>query len=249
MKKILIVDDDAAVTNYFLVFLTQTERFETAIVNDSRQVPDLLDRERFDVILLDMDMPDVSGTDILKLVGERGIRTPVVVLTGVGDVALSVNAMKLGAFDYLTKPVEDDHLLSVLDAAVEQGAIHSTINGLPPELRREDLEHPAAFEGFVSQDDRMVRLLHQADRMASGDATVFIIGERGSGRERLARAIHDASARRDRPFAVLDPASLDRDELRAALFGRARGWGGAAGERRGLLEDAAGSASRCGSSG
>jgi DNA-binding NtrC family response regulator len=238
VKKVLIVDDDVAVTNYFLVFLTQTERFEATVVNDSREVPDLLGRVQFDAIILDLDMPDPSGMDILKLLAERGDRTPVIILTGVGDVALAVKAMKLGAFDYLTKPVDDGHLLSVLDGAVEQGALGRTISGLPPEPRREDLVHGTEFEAFVSRDPRMIRMLHEADRMASGDAPVLIIGERGSGRERLALAIHDASPRRERPFAMLVPASVEpREDLRAMLFGRARTWGNAAEERRGLLEE------------
>ncbi len=241
MKTILIVDDDAAVTNYLLVFLTQTERFDSVIVNDSRKVPDLLAREQFDVVLLDMDMPEVSGTDILRLMRQRGIQTPVVVLTGVGGVDPAVRAMKLGAFDYLTKPVDDDHLLEVLDQAIEQGALHRTLNELPAEPRREDLTHGAVWERFITQDARMIRLLHEAEKMASGDMTVLIIGEHGCGREKLARAIHEASPRRGAPFAALDAAAVrSRDELAAMLFGRARVWRGTTKERPGLLEGAAG---------
>ena len=241
MKTILIIDDDAAVTNYLLVFLTQTERFDSVIVNDSRKVPELLAREHFDVVLLDMDMPEVSGADILKLMRERGIQTPVVVLTGVGSVDLAVRAMKLGAFDYLTKPVDDEHLLEVLDLALQQGALHRTLNELPAAPKREDLTHGAAWEGLISQDARVIRLLHEAEKMASGDMTVLIIGENGCGREKLARAIHEASPRRSAPFAALDAAAVNsRDELPAMLFGRARVWRGTTKERPGLLEGAAG---------
>jgi DNA-binding NtrC family response regulator len=241
VKKILIVDDDAAVTNYLLVFLTQTERFDPVIVNDSRIVPDQLAREQFDVVLLDMDMPEVSGADILKLMRQRGIQTPVVVLTGVGGVDLAVRAMKLGAFDYLTKPVDDDHLLEVLELALQQGALHRTLNELPAEPKREDLAQGAVWEGFITQDARMIRLLHEAEKMASGDMTVLIIGEHGCGREKLARAIHEASPRRSAPFAALDAAAVkSRDELPSMLFGRARVWRGETKERPGLLEGAAG---------
>jgi DNA-binding NtrC family response regulator len=241
VKKILIVDDDAAVTNYLLVFLTQTERFDPAIVNDSRIVPDLLTREQFDVVLLDMDMPEVSGTDILKLMRQRGLQTPVVVLTGVGGVDLAVRSIKLGAFDYLTKPVDDDHLLEVLELALQQGALHRTLNELPAQPKREDLAHGAVWEGFITRDARMIRLLHEAEKMASGDITVLIIGEHGCGREKLARAIHEASPRRGAPFAALDAAAVrSRDELPAMLFGRARVWQGTTKERPGLLEGAAG---------
>ena len=124
MKRILIVDDDVAVTNYFMVFLVQTGLFEPSVVNDSREVAGLLERERFDAILLDMDMPNVSGMDILRAMRGKGDDTPVVILTGVSDVDLAVRAMKLGAFDYLTKPVDDQNLVQVIEAAIENRTLH-----------------------------------------------------------------------------------------------------------------------------
>lgn len=240
MKKILLVDDDVAVTNHFLVALTQTERFEPVIVNDSRGVPDLLAGERFDAIILDLDMPDVSGVDILKLMREKDLRTPVVVLTGVGDVDLAVKSMKLGAFDYLTKPVDDEHLLDVLEEAVAHGALHRTLSELPAEPKREDLAHAAAFEGFVTAHPKMIRLLHEAEKMAAGEITVLIVGERGTAREALAHAMHRVSSRRGGPFVVADALGDARDVFPAMLFGQAPGWRDAAEERQGLLEQAAG---------
>jgi DNA-binding NtrC family response regulator len=97
MKNILIVDDDPAVTNYLMVFLMQTGLFDTTVVNDSREVAGLMGQKPFDILLLDMDMPNVSGMDILNDMRSGGIDTPVVVLTGVSDVDLAVKAMKLGA--------------------------------------------------------------------------------------------------------------------------------------------------------
>lgn len=240
VKRILLVDDDVAVTNHFLVALTQTGAFEPVIVNDSRRVPDLLAAERFDAIVLDLDMPDVSGVDILKLLQEKGIRTPVVVLTGVGDLDLAVKSMKLGAFDYLTKPVDDEHLMEALEEAVEHGALHRTLSELPAELRREDLAHGAAFEGFITRDPKMVRVLHEAEKMAAGAITVLILGERGTGREALARAMHGISRRREGPFVIADALGDAREVFPAMLFGQARVWRGAAEERGGLLEQAAG---------
>jgi two-component system response regulator HydG len=126
MKRVLIVDDDVAVTNYFMVFLMQTERFEPTVVNDSREVESLLEQEIFDVIMLDLDMPNVSGMDILNMMQNRNILIPVIILTGANDVDLAVRSMKRGAFDYLTKPVEEDHLIEVLDSAAEHGALSRT---------------------------------------------------------------------------------------------------------------------------
>jgi DNA-binding NtrC family response regulator len=240
MKKILIVDDDVAVTNYLMVFLVQTELFDTTVVNDSREVPELLARENFDVLLLDMDMPNVSGLDILRLTHERGIHSPVIILTGVADVDLAVKALKLGAFDYLTKPVEDEHLLEVIDAAISHHDLHHSIDELPTQLSREGLAHMDAFEHIPTQDVAMIRLLHEAERIAASNLSVFILGERGTGKEMIARAIHNASPVGRGAFVLVDASAQDPEKFPAAFFGQARVWSGDREERPGFLEEAEG---------
>lgn len=239
MNRVLIVDDDVAVTNYLMVFLMQSERWDTTVVNDSRTVGDLLERERFDLLLLDMDMPGVSGVSILRLLRDRGDQTPVIILTGVSDVELAVRAMKLGAFDYLTKPVDDDHLLATMDAALEHHALQSSIARLPPQLTREELADAAAFE-LPTRDPTLIRVLHQAERMARSDLSVFLWGERGVGKEQLARAIHKASRRRAGPFVATDAAAQAPDRFPADFFGEARDWSGSHDDRPGFVEEAQG---------
>jgi DNA-binding NtrC family response regulator len=113
------MDDDIAMTNYLKVFLTQTGLYELVVVNDSRKIAPLLEKEPFDIILLDMVMPNISGMDILNDIHNKRVDTQVVVLTGISDVDLAVNAMKLGAFDYLIKPVDEQKLLDVLQNATK----------------------------------------------------------------------------------------------------------------------------------
>jgi DNA-binding NtrC family response regulator len=238
LKKILIVDDDVAVTNYLMIFLMQTERFETVVVNDSRRVPDLITSDTFDCLLLDMDMPNVSGIDIMNLMRAKGIKTPVIILTGVSDVELAVRAMKLAAFDYLTKPVDEDHLLDVIDAAIEHQALHHSIDQLPTELKREDLAHRDAFEQVPTQSAAMIRLLHQAEKLAASHLSVFIFGERGTGKEMIARGIHQASPVRGGPFVVVDASAQDPEKFPGAFFGQAALWSGAREECPGFLEEA-----------
>jgi DNA-binding NtrC family response regulator len=146
--------------------------------------------------------------------------------------------MKLGAFDYLIKPVEDEKLLEVLNNAMEHSALHRTIEGLPEKLSREDLTHGAAFDHFVTQDDGMIRLFHQAERIASGDLSIFIWGESGTGKEALARAIHKASLREDNPFVAAEADSQDPESFPAFFFGQARDWSGSRAETTGILEQA-----------
>lgn len=239
-KSILVIDDEVAVTNFIMVFLMQTGRYEVTVINDSQRVQALLEARSFDVILLDMDMPEISGMDILRMVGQRRLPIPVVVLTGVSDVDLAVKAMKLGAFDYLIKPVEDETLLSSLDAAVEHGAVQDSIRRLPAHLRREDLSQAEAFEHLVAGDANMIHLLHSAEKVASTDLAVFIWGEPHTGKQTLARAIHNASPRRSGPFTVFDARACAPDQVSAAFFGRAQGGNRRGEEREGALSRAAG---------
>lgn len=240
LNKVLIVDDDVAVTNYFMVFLMQTEIFEPEVVNDSRLVEDLLQENHYDVIMLDLDMPNVTGMDILKMMKAKAIEIPVLILTGASDVDLAVRSMKYGAFDYLTKPVDDEHLLEVLNSAMEMGAMKQIMEELPTEVTSEDLGHQAAFKHLPTKDSNMVRLFHQAETLAEGSHSVFLWGERGSGKSWLAQAIHQASGRRDGPFVSLDCTNYPPDEFSSVLFGRAKDWSGEQESITGALCDAAG---------
>ncbi|MFH1219925.1 MAG: sigma-54 dependent transcriptional regulator [Candidatus Eisenbacteria bacterium] len=238
MRQILIVDDDPAVTNYLKVFMMQTGLFETTIVNDSREVGPLLDKMTFDIMLLDMDMPNVNGMDILAEMRRKRMDTPVVVLTGVSDVDLAVRAMKLGAFDYLTKPADDDQLLGVIDQAIEHRALRQTIQDLPKELSLADLQHGAAFDHFPTQDAEMIRIFHQAEKLAASNLSIFIRGESGTGKEAIGRAIHKASPRRDAPFVVVEASGQDVEDFPGFFFGQARNWSGSRDEAPGILEQA-----------
>jgi DNA-binding NtrC family response regulator len=238
MRKILIVDDDPAVTNYLKVFMMQTGLFDTTVLNDSREVGPLMGSQAFDIVLLDMDMPNVNGMDILTEMRRKRIDTPVVVLTGVSDVDLAVRAMKLGAFDYLTKPADEDKLLGVIDQAIEHRALHKTIEDLPQELSLADLEHGAAFDHFPTQDSEMIRIFHQAEKLAASNLSVFIRGETGTGKEAIARAIHMASPRREAAFVVVEAGGQDVEDFPGFFFGQARNWSGSRDEAPGILEQA-----------
>jgi DNA-binding NtrC family response regulator len=238
MKKVLIVDDDVAVTNYFKVFLAQTEKFDTTVVNDSRKVIDLLGEESFDIILLDMDMPDVTGMDILNTMKQNGIDIPVVVLTGVNDVDLAVKSMKLGVFDYLIKPVDDDKLLEIMDDALEHGFLHKSIEDLPKTLSHKELVNRAVFDHLPTRDPEMIHLFHQVEKLAGSDLSVFIWGESGTGKEALARIIHNSSLRRDKPFIAVEANNFEPDQFPAFFFGQVRGWSESREEKQGFVEEA-----------
>jgi DNA-binding NtrC family response regulator len=238
MYRVLIVDDDVALTNYLMVFMVQSDLYEPAVVSDSREVAPLLEQSSFDVIILDMDMPHLNGLDLMNLFRERGIDTPVIVLSGFNDADMAVKALKLGAFDYLAKPVDDDYLLEVLDKAITSHSLKSSISQLPTELSREDLDHEEAFARLKTNDPEMIRLFHQVEKLAGGDLSIFIKGERGTGKSTLARIIHDSSPRKNGPFVAVNVADQDEDRFAALLFGQVGGWSGEQTERAGLVEQA-----------
>ncbi len=240
LKKVLIVDDDVAVTNYFMVFLMQTEIFEPTVENDSRKVIEHLKNNSFHVMMLDLDMPNVTGMEILQQMNAAGLELPVIILTGASDVDLAVRAMKQGAFDYLTKPVDDEHLLDVLASAVEMGSIKQSMEELPAEVSADDLDNKAAFSHLPTRDPAVLRLFQQAETLAEGNLSVFLSGERGTGKKWLAQAIHKASPRREAPFVALDCTQHPPEAFSAVLFGQAPSYGGNAKEISGALSDACG---------
>ena len=119
-RRILIIDDEQAVLNFLLVLLAQTEKYETDVLSDSTRAYDSIENGDYDLLLLDMDMPDVTGLDILRYIAEKSIDLETVVLTGVDDVELAVSAMKAGAYDYLRKPIDNDLLLLAMERALER---------------------------------------------------------------------------------------------------------------------------------
>jgi DNA-binding NtrC family response regulator len=242
LHKVLIVDDDVAVTNYFMVFLMQTEIFEPTVVNDSRQVMDLLRENEYQVMMLDLDMPNITGMEILQQMNAAGVDLPVIILTGASDVDLAVRAMKQGAFDYLTKPVDDEHLLDVLGSAVEMGSIKQSMDELSADrdVSHDDLDNKAAFEHLPTRDATMLRLFQKVETLAEGNLSIFLSGERGTGKNWLAQAIHQASPRCEGPYVYLDCTQHPTEAFSGQLFGQAPSYGGQTQEISGALSDARG---------
>ncbi|MDH7516648.1 MAG: sigma-54 dependent transcriptional regulator [Bacteroidota bacterium] len=237
MTRILVLDDDRAVLNYLNVFLLQTGEFDVTLLSDSTQAVRMLGESTFDILLLDMDMPEVTGLDILKAIDERGIDVSTIVLTGVEDIELAVSAMKLGAHDYLTKPVNTDTMLNAIRSALELRSSRRRAAEEAPVL--ESLAFPDAFREIVTADEQMFRIFRTVEKLAPSENTILIWGESGTGKELIARVIHRLSKRSDRPFVAVN-AGVFADELFASeFFGHEKGaFTGAHTDKRGFLEEA-----------
>lgn len=241
MNRILIIDDDKAILNYLLVFLAQTQNFEVETLSDSAKAFEMIDKGRFDLILLDMDMPEVHGRDILKYVREKYPELEVVILTGVEDVEMAVESMKIGVYDYLIKPVDNNRLLVTLERALERSQLRGEISKLREQVRLEGVRHKSAFKDIITQNRNFLRMLQKAEQIAESDNNVLIWGESGTGKELVARAIHQISRRKDKSFIPVNAGVFANELFTSEFFGHEKGaFTGAVVNKRGFFEEANG---------
>ncbi len=238
MKKILAIDDDQAVLNYLNIMLLQTGAYEIATLVNSAKAFHELKTNNYDLLLLDMDMPDVSGLDILSFIKEKNIDIETIVLTGVEDVELAVSAMKLGAFDYLTKPVDNDQLLKIITTVLETRKARGA-TAAEATLSREQLKFKEAFQDIITQNAEMIAMFQMVEKMARPDNSILIWGESGTGKELIAKAIHRISRRRDENFVAVNAGTFANELFSSEFFGHDKGaFTGASAAKKGFLEEA-----------
>jgi DNA-binding NtrC family response regulator len=234
MNKLLVIDDDQSVLRYLQVFFMQVARFEVRCLSDSTRAFATLAEFDPDLILLDIDMPDVTGIDILNYLAEQPSKPEVVVLSGVEDIKLAVRAMKLGAYDYLGKPVDCDKLLITIDRALERRNLISEIEALRKRLQSGE-ESP--FARIVTRSPQMLEIFDYASVIAPTDNSVLLWGESGTGKELVARAIHRLSRRRDKPFVAVNAGIFAAELFASEFFGHTKGaFTGAVADKTGILE-------------
>lgn len=236
MNKVIIIDDDQAILNYLKIMLLQTGKFDVTILEDSTKALDLLESKSFDLLLLDMDMPKVSGLDILKFINDQNIPITTIVLTGVEDVDLAISAMKLGTYDYLLKPVEEKKLISTMEKIVKLDLKDKT--AAPNELHKK-LRYPQAFIHIITEDDKMLKTFQQVEKIAPSDTGVLIWGESGTGKELVAKAIHQISPRKNKKFVAVNAGLFANELFSSQFFGYTKGaFTGADTDRHGFIEEA-----------
>lgn len=234
-KDILIVDDDALVCESLKEMLV-LEGFSADGVLDGQSAMAKIQDDHYQVILSDIQMSGLNGIELLKELKGRSPDTTVIFITGHGHIAGAVEAIKLGAYDYITKPIDDMRLKITIKHALEQKKLEASYNSLKQRLRPWSLD-----ENLVFGDRKMDQLLEMVHTIADTMATVLITGESGTGKTMLAHYIHRHSHRREQPFVKISCGSLSETLLESELFGHVRGsFTGAIRDKKGKFEEANG---------
>jgi len=236
MYKVLVIEDDEIVRDVLRSVLGG-KGYEATLAETGEAGLEMFRAEKFDLILTDLIMPGMSGMDVLREVTASKIRVPVVVMTAFGTVQTAVEAMKHGAFDYITKPFNVDELVIVLDKALSFSKLKKENIMLRMQLKKK-----YNFKGLIGDSPRMQTVYELIEKIADTDSTVLITGESGTGKELIAKTIHyNNSSRAGGPFIPLNCGAIPRDLLESELFGHEKGaFTGAVNTRVGRFELAQG---------
>src|SRR5450432_3044916 len=229
MSKLLLVDDDAN-TLASLARAFRLAGHEAVVCDNADRALDLAKTQRFDMILPDVVMPGKDGLTLLGELNAAGIQTPVVMVSGQANIEMAVRATRLGAIDFLEKPPSTDKLLVTVENTVK-------LSRLEDENRR--LKQRAGKQELVWKSAVMQAVMAQVERVAASETRVCILGETGTGKELVARTVHERSSRRDGPFITLNCAAVPAELIESELFGHEKGsFTGAAGRHVGKFEQA-----------
>jgi len=232
---VLIVDDDSSFRRVLEYQLKQVG-YDVFKAEDGKKALEVFSQNRCHAVLTDLDMPELSGNELLKAVKQQSPDTPVIVITAYGTIDSAVEAMKAGAFHYLTKPLNRDALLHTLDQALKFAGLVTENRNL-----REAVSAAFRFEGMIGSSKAMQRVIDQATHLARVDTTVLITGESGTGKEILSKAIHYNSSRNGKPFIVINCGAIPDTLLESELFGYRKGaFTGATASKTGKFEAADG---------
>ncbi|MBA5779109.1 sigma-54-dependent Fis family transcriptional regulator [Stappia sp. F7233] len=225
--KILLVEDTVALAETYRAYLA-AEGVPVEIAETGEKALAIISRTLPDVIVLDVNLPDSNGIDLLRQIRAEDMPTEVVVITGQASVALAVEAMREGAFDFIMKPFTADRLRVTVRNALKHRLLARRVETIDDEFDRD------SFQGMVGRSFAMQTVYRVLQNAAPTNATIFVTGESGTGKELCARAVHDLSRRVDGPFVSINCAAIPRDLLESEIFGHARGaFTGATSERKG----------------
>jgi DNA-binding NtrC family response regulator len=216
--KILIADDEVQLSTLLQSELEETEKYKVDLATDGAEAINLLQNNIYDVILLDIKMPRISGIEVLEFIQENAPDTQVIILSRLADVKTVVQTIKLGAYEFVGKPYDFDELLNIIERAMERKKMF-----IKTKLMETELSRIAGSDEIVGSSPAFLRVLENAERVADSDTFVLVLGASGTGKELIASLIHKKSPRRTNPFVAVNCASIPDTLLESELFGYEKG--------------------------
>jgi two-component system, NtrC family, response regulator PilR len=229
--KILIVDDETSMRNLFTIMLTK-EGYDVDAAEDGVAAMSLVEKKIYDLVITDIMMPKMKGTELLKMVKEVHPETVVIMITAYASTESAVEAMKEGAYDYITKPFNVEEIKVIIGKALERGRLERDNIFL-----KREMDKGYSFENIIGVSPVMHKVFDLIERVSQTKTNILISGESGTGKELVARAIHNKSQRRNRPFVVINCGGIPENLLESDLFGHVKGsFTGAISHKEGLFE-------------
>jgi DNA-binding NtrC family response regulator len=233
--RVLVVDDEKSMRDLLAITL-QKAGYDVTLAEGGEAAIEAIRRDPFDAIITDLRMPKIDGLQVLRSAKELSPDTAVIMVTAVASTETAVEAMKLGAYDYITKPFKLDEVNLIIKNALERKRLRDENQYL-----RKQLETQHSFENITGKSARMVEIFDTIRKIADSPSTVMLTGESGTGKELVARAIHFNSHRRDKPFVSVNCGAIPEGLMESELFGHVKGaFTGALTDKQGLFEAAGG---------
>lgn len=235
MPNLLLIDDEVKLRG-LLKRILELEGYHVSEAGDAKSARQLLEKQDIQVVVCDVKLPDAHGVELTKQLKASFPLVEFILLTAYGTIADGVQAVKNGAFDYLTKGDDNDRIVPLVARAVEKAELQQKVKRLEEKVRQK-----VGFESIIGNSPVIQQAILLAQKVAQTDTTVLLLGETGTGKEVFAQAIHHESPRRDKPFVALNCSAFSREILESELFGhRAGAFTGALKDKKGLLEEAHG---------
>ena len=235
MKKILIIDDEEKLRS-LLARIIKLEGFTVTEAGTLKAGTKLLEKESFDVVLCDVKLPDGNGVDFVKEIKPGFPSVEIILLTAYGNIPDGIQAMKNGAFDYITKGDDNDKIIPLLNRAIEKAQLQNRIQQLEQQVGKQ-----YGFENVLGESAAVKDAIAMAKKVALTDTSVLLLGETGTGKEVFAQAIHHGSNRRSKNFVAFNCSTFSKDIVESELFGHKQGaFTGAVKDQKGLIEEANG---------
>lgn len=231
--RVLIADDDKSTRILLNHFLKKMGYQPVESINGEECIS-ILEKEDIDILLLDINMPKKDGFAVMTHLQEKNKSIPVIMITALHDIPNTVRCIKMGAYEYLTKPLDVDRLQIVMRNAISESELHDTVSQLKKELRSKEI-----FRNIIGESASIKQTMEQALQVMETDLNVLIIGESGTGKELFAQAIHEGSKRKNGPFISVNCAAISHELAESLLFGHSKGsFTGANSDHQGFFEQA-----------